>query len=197
MTPRYPDILSRLPGWLAPGTTSIVLDGEAVAWDPDKAKILPFQVGCCWLGCFYLLLFLFQSDAVDREGRQEGGEGPGTLTRGRGLALPRLVGSSGCKLAGRRALAVAVWGEKALWGLQLSWSPLLSRCCLCSPCRCCPRVRARRWLWQTSKCRCVSWMCAAVAAAYYSGHTLSVCQRGVVINCCTGSLWEHGGSSWH
>jgi DNA ligase-1 len=44
MTPRYPDILSRLPGWLAPGTTSIVLDGEAVAWDPDKAKILPFQV---------------------------------------------------------------------------------------------------------------------------------------------------------
>lgn len=49
MTPRYPDILSRLPGWLAPGTTSIVLDGEAVAWDPDKSKILPFQVG--WLGC--------------------------------------------------------------------------------------------------------------------------------------------------
>lgn len=44
MTPRYPDIVSRLPGWLQPGTTSIVLDGEAVAWDPDRAKILPFQV---------------------------------------------------------------------------------------------------------------------------------------------------------
>ena len=51
MTPRYPDIVSRLPGWLAEGTSSIVLDGEAVAWDPDKSKILPFQVGthvCLW-----------------------------------------------------------------------------------------------------------------------------------------------------
>jgi hypothetical protein len=47
MTPRYPDIVSRLPSWLAEGTTSIVLDGEAVAWDTDKAKILPFQV-CDW-----------------------------------------------------------------------------------------------------------------------------------------------------
>lgn len=44
MTPRYPDILARLPSWLAPGTDSIVIDGEAVAWDPEKAKILPFQV---------------------------------------------------------------------------------------------------------------------------------------------------------
>lgn len=44
MTPRYPDIVSRLPGWLAPGTNSIVIDGEAVAWDQEKNKILPFQV---------------------------------------------------------------------------------------------------------------------------------------------------------
>jgi hypothetical protein len=44
MTPRYPDIVSRLPSWLAPGTKSIVIDGEAVAWDPDKGRILPFQV---------------------------------------------------------------------------------------------------------------------------------------------------------
>ncbi|KAF6253198.1 ATP-dependent DNA ligase [Scenedesmus sp. NREL 46B-D3] len=44
MTPRYPDILARLPAWLAPGTDSIVIDGEAVAWDPEKGKILPFQV---------------------------------------------------------------------------------------------------------------------------------------------------------
>eukprot|EP00882_Tetradesmus_deserticola_P007838 GHRQ01008250.1.p1 GENE.GHRQ01008250.1~~GHRQ01008250.1.p1 ORF type:complete len:754 (+),score=419.69 GHRQ01008250.1:148-2262(+) len=44
MTPRYPDILARLPSWLAPGTDSIVIDGEAVAWDPEKGKILPFQV---------------------------------------------------------------------------------------------------------------------------------------------------------
>jgi hypothetical protein len=49
MTPRYPDIISRLPAWLAEGTSSIVLDGEAVAWDIDKAKILPFQVCVeCW-----------------------------------------------------------------------------------------------------------------------------------------------------
>eukprot|EP00878_Enallax_costatus_P010738 GHUV01011215.1.p1 GENE.GHUV01011215.1~~GHUV01011215.1.p1 ORF type:complete len:820 (+),score=334.68 GHUV01011215.1:667-3126(+) len=44
MTPRYPDIVSRLPGWLTPGTKSIVIDGEAVAWDQEKNKILPFQV---------------------------------------------------------------------------------------------------------------------------------------------------------
>lgn len=43
MTPRYPDIVSRLPGWLAPGTKSVVIDGEAVAWDQEKNKILPFQ----------------------------------------------------------------------------------------------------------------------------------------------------------
>lgn len=48
MTPRYPDIVSRLPGWLVPGTKSIVIDGEAVAWDQDSNKILPFQViGTC------------------------------------------------------------------------------------------------------------------------------------------------------
>lgn len=57
MTPRYPDILARLSGWLAPGTKSIVIDGEAVAWDPHKGKILPFQVmlhdsrRCCQCAC--------------------------------------------------------------------------------------------------------------------------------------------------
>lgn len=59
MTPRYPDIVSRLPGWLTEGTTSIVLDGEAVAWDPDKAKILPFQVLCrCLAACLYVSVSL-------------------------------------------------------------------------------------------------------------------------------------------
>jgi DNA ligase-1 len=43
-TPRYPDILAALPNWLAPSTKSIVIDGEAVAWDPEQKKILPFQV---------------------------------------------------------------------------------------------------------------------------------------------------------
>jgi len=44
MTPKYPDIVARLPGSLAPGVDSCVLDGEAVAWDPEHKKILPFQV---------------------------------------------------------------------------------------------------------------------------------------------------------
>lgn len=44
MTKRYPDITSRVPAWLAPGTDSIVIDGEAVAWDLAAGKILPFQV---------------------------------------------------------------------------------------------------------------------------------------------------------
>lgn len=54
MTPRYPDILSRLPGWLGKDTQSIVIDGEAVAWDPEKSKILPFQVSAAlarYLAC--------------------------------------------------------------------------------------------------------------------------------------------------
>lgn len=47
-TPKYPDIVARLPKWLKPGVKSLVFDGEAVAWDAEKKKILPFQVG--WLG---------------------------------------------------------------------------------------------------------------------------------------------------
>ncbi|KAF5842835.1 hypothetical protein DUNSADRAFT_4719 [Dunaliella salina] len=43
MTPKYPDIVARLPGCLAPGVDSCVLDGEAVGWDPEHKKILPFQ----------------------------------------------------------------------------------------------------------------------------------------------------------
>lgn len=45
MTPKYPDIVARLPGLLRPGVTSLVLDTEAVAWDPAAKKVLPFQVG--------------------------------------------------------------------------------------------------------------------------------------------------------
>jgi len=41
---KYPDLVERMP--LAPkeGTTSFVIDCEAVAWDPEKKCILPFQV---------------------------------------------------------------------------------------------------------------------------------------------------------
>lgn len=47
MTPKYPDIVARLPACLAPGVDSCVLDGEAVGWDPEQKKILPFQVRVC------------------------------------------------------------------------------------------------------------------------------------------------------
>ncbi|KAG2440908.1 hypothetical protein HXX76_003761 [Chlamydomonas incerta] len=43
-TPKYPDIVSRIKGLLKPEVDSIVFDAEAVAYDPEKKKILPFQV---------------------------------------------------------------------------------------------------------------------------------------------------------
>ncbi|BFZ60443.1 ATP-dependent DNA ligase Cdc17 [Saitoella coloradoensis] len=44
MSGRYPDILSRLGRVVNDATTSFVLDCEAVAWDVQEKKILPFQV---------------------------------------------------------------------------------------------------------------------------------------------------------
>jgi DNA ligase-1 len=46
-TAKYPDIVARLPLQLKPGIKSIVLDSEAVAWDREAKKILPFQVWLC------------------------------------------------------------------------------------------------------------------------------------------------------
>ncbi|KAF2223187.1 hypothetical protein BDZ85DRAFT_218781 [Elsinoe ampelina] len=43
LSKKYPDILARLPTWVADGTTSFVLDCETVAWDIDEKKVLPFQ----------------------------------------------------------------------------------------------------------------------------------------------------------
>jgi DNA ligase-1 len=43
-TGKYPDLLQRLASALAPGTSSFILDCEAVAWDRAAGKILPFQV---------------------------------------------------------------------------------------------------------------------------------------------------------
>ncbi|KAI8462457.1 MAG: hypothetical protein J3K34DRAFT_462922 [Monoraphidium minutum] len=43
-TPKFPDIVARVPSWLAEGTDSIVIDAEAVAWDPVVRRIQPFQV---------------------------------------------------------------------------------------------------------------------------------------------------------
>ena len=43
-TQKYPDIVARLPGLLQPHVKSIVIDSEAVAWDPVAKKIQPFQV---------------------------------------------------------------------------------------------------------------------------------------------------------
>jgi DNA ligase-1 len=42
-TGKFPDIAARCGGWLAPGVSSVVVDGEAVAWDPVQKRILPFQ----------------------------------------------------------------------------------------------------------------------------------------------------------
>lgn len=70
MTSKYPDILARLPGLLAPGVKSLVFDAEAVGWDCERKKILPFQVRRCrcmhaWLLCLCL--------PCTREGGREGG----------------------------------------------------------------------------------------------------------------------------
>ncbi|GAB5033174.1 atp-dependent dna ligase [Nannochloropsis oceanica] len=43
-TTKYPDLLAVLPQALRAGTTSFVIDAEAVAIDPDSGKLLPFQI---------------------------------------------------------------------------------------------------------------------------------------------------------
>ncbi|KAK9447071.1 ATP-dependent DNA ligase [Limtongia smithiae] len=44
MSSKYPDILSVIPRIVDAETTSFVLDCEAVAWDREQHRILPFQV---------------------------------------------------------------------------------------------------------------------------------------------------------
>lgn len=44
MSGRYPDIMNAIQKWLKPTTESFILDCEAVAWDKEAKKILPFQV---------------------------------------------------------------------------------------------------------------------------------------------------------
>jgi DNA ligase-1 len=43
-TPKFPDVIRKLPGYLKPGTKSVVIDAEAVAFDRETNKILPFQI---------------------------------------------------------------------------------------------------------------------------------------------------------
>lgn len=43
-TAKYPDLAETLRAARAAGTTSCILDGEVVAYDPEKATLLPFQV---------------------------------------------------------------------------------------------------------------------------------------------------------
>lgn len=45
-TVKYPDIAASVPGLVKPGTKSVVLDCEAVAFERETGKILPFQVVC-------------------------------------------------------------------------------------------------------------------------------------------------------
>ena len=43
-TPKFPDVIKALPGYLKPGVESVVIDAEAVAFDRVTGKILPFQI---------------------------------------------------------------------------------------------------------------------------------------------------------
>ncbi|XP_048690785.2 DNA ligase 1 isoform X2 [Caretta caretta] len=43
-TSKYPDIISRIPKVKKGSLRSCILDAEAVAWDPEKRQIQPFQV---------------------------------------------------------------------------------------------------------------------------------------------------------
>ena len=43
-TPKFPDVIRALPGYLQEGVQSVVIDAEAVAFDRDAGKILPFQI---------------------------------------------------------------------------------------------------------------------------------------------------------
>eukprot|EP00079_Xenopus_tropicalis_P018712 XP_004920869.2 PREDICTED: DNA ligase 1-like [Xenopus tropicalis] len=43
-TTKYPDIISRIPKIKKESVKSCILDTEAVAWDPEKKQIQPFQV---------------------------------------------------------------------------------------------------------------------------------------------------------
>ncbi len=42
-TGKYPDVAALIPKLLKPGVTSVVLDAEAVAYDRQQGKVLPFQ----------------------------------------------------------------------------------------------------------------------------------------------------------
>ena len=43
-TPKFPDVIGALTNYLASGTKSVVIDAEAVAYDRETKKILPFQI---------------------------------------------------------------------------------------------------------------------------------------------------------
>lgn len=43
-TGKYPDLVGRVKGHLQPHVRSIVIDAEAVAWDAEAKRILPFQI---------------------------------------------------------------------------------------------------------------------------------------------------------
>ncbi len=45
MLEKYPDLEVRVPKLLAPDVKTLVVDCEAVAWDVQQHRILPFQAG--------------------------------------------------------------------------------------------------------------------------------------------------------
>lgn len=49
MQGKYPDIIARVPACLQDDVKTLVIDCEAVAWDKETKKVLPFQVRwACW-----------------------------------------------------------------------------------------------------------------------------------------------------
>ena len=50
MQGKYPDIIARVPACLQEDVQTLVIDCEAVAWDKEAKKVLPFQVRWACLG---------------------------------------------------------------------------------------------------------------------------------------------------
>ena len=50
-TQKYPDIAASVPGLVKEGVQSVVLDCEAVAFERETGRILPFQVLLLLLQC--------------------------------------------------------------------------------------------------------------------------------------------------
>jgi len=58
-TTKYPDIINRLDSVKGPNVKSFVMDSEAVAWDKDNKKIMPFQILSTRKRKVFIFVFIF------------------------------------------------------------------------------------------------------------------------------------------